>query len=341
MDRIVRVAAGASILAAALLATPNGLLAQSAAKDTSILIYNGQHLELTQAWADGFTRETGVKVVLRNGNDTELANQIVQEGSNSPADVILTENSPAMGLLDTAGLFAPVAPDTLRQVIDNFSPSNGHWTGVAARSTVFVYNKSKLTTAQMPKSIMDLADPAWKGRWGGALVGADFQAIVSAILELKGEAATLNWLQAMKHNATIFKGNVEALKTVNAGQVDAAVIYHYYFYRDQAKTGENSKNAALYYFRNQDPGAFVSVSGGGILRSSKHPQEAQAFLRFVTSKTGQEIVKNGDSFEYSVGVGVPSNPALVPLADLQPPKVDPAKLNSKKVMDLITGAGLM
>jgi iron(III) transport system substrate-binding protein len=60
------------------------------------------------------------------------------------------------------------------------------------------------------------------------------------------------------------------LKAVNSGQIEGGVIYHYYYLRDQAKTGENSGNAALYYFRRQDPGAFVSISGGGVLASSKH-----------------------------------------------------------------------
>ena len=31
----------------------------------------------TQAWADGFTKETGIKVTLRKGSDMEFANQIV------------------------------------------------------------------------------------------------------------------------------------------------------------------------------------------------------------------------------------------------------------------------
>ncbi len=148
--------------------------------------YNGQHLALTKEWADGFTKATGVKVVLRNAEDIELANQIVQEGAASPADVILTENSPAMDLLDQAGRFAPPPADTLSQVLDNFKPSDGHWSGVAARSTVFAYNKNKLKPDELPKSIMDLANPSWKGRWSAAVTGADFQAIISAILETQG-----------------------------------------------------------------------------------------------------------------------------------------------------------
>jgi iron(III) transport system substrate-binding protein len=326
-------------LALALIVSPALAMAQS--NDNGILIYNAQHESLTQAWADGFTKETGIKVTLRNGSDTELGNQLVQEGAASPADVFLTENSPAIALVAGAGLLAPLNADTLQQVPEAFRPSDGKWIGIAARSTVFAYNKTKLTPADLPKSLLDLAAPAWKGRWGASPAGADFQAIVSALLELKGEQATSDWLNSMKENALAYKGNSTAMKAVNAGEVDGAVIYHYYFFGDQAKTGENSKNVELHYFRNEDPGAFVSTSGGGVLASSKHAAEAQAFIKWVTGKGGQDILKTGTSFEYAVGVGAGSNPKLVPLSDLQAPKLDPSKLNSKKVTDLMTGAGLL
>lgn len=332
----------AAFAASILVATPWSL-AQTAPTPSAdgILVYNAQHGSLTKAWADAFTKDTGIKVTIRNGGDTELGNQIVQEGSASPADVFLTENSPAMALVDNANLFAALSAPTLAEVPANFRPSHGRWIGIAARSTVFVYNKAKLTPEQLPKSMLDLADPKWKGRWSASPAGADFQAIVSALLELKGEAATAAWLKGMKENAVLNKGNSVVLKAVNAGQIEGGVIYHYYYYGDQAKTGENSNNTQLHYFRNQDPGAFVSISGGGVLASSKHKPEAEAFVKWIAGKGGQEILKNGDAYEYAVGTGAASNAKLVPLADLHAPKVEPSKLNSKKVTDLMTQAGLL
>ena len=306
-----------------------------------IVVYNAQHASLAKAWSEAFTKDTGIKVTMRNGGDTELGNQIVQEGAASPADVFLTENSPAMALVDGAKLFAPLSAATLAEVPDNFRPAHGRWVGIAARSTVFVYNKNKLTPAQLPKSMMDLASPAWKGRWAASPSGADFQAIVSALLELKGEAATTSWLKGMKATVVPYKGNGTVLKAVNAGQVDGGLIYHYYRFGDQAKTGENSNNTELHYFRHQDPGAFVSLSGAGVLASSKHQPEAQAFVKWIAGKGGQDILKTGDSYEYAVGVGMPSNPKLVPLAELQAPRVEPSKLNSKKVTDLMTETGVL
>lgn len=312
-----------------------------AADSVGIVVYNAQHEGLTKAWVEGFTQETGIPVTLRNGDDTEMGNQIVQEGAASPADVFLTENSPAMVLVDNAGLFAPVDKTTLEQVDSAYRPAHGKWVGIAARSTVFVYNPSKLPETQLPKSIMDLAAPAWKGRWAASPGGADFQAIVAAILEQKGEAATLEWLKAMKTNFTAYRGNSSVLKAVNAGQIDSGVIYHYYSLVDQSKTGENSQNTALHYFKHKDPGAFVSISGGGVLATSQHKEQAQAFLRYVTGKEGQDTLKNGNSFEYAVGKNAQSNPKLVPLQQLDAPTVDASKLDSKKAVELMTQAGLL
>ncbi|WP_040884543.1 iron ABC transporter substrate-binding protein [Janibacter sp. HTCC2649] len=342
------VVATAAISAAALLlsacggdATDTSAPSSNAKVEGAITVYNAQHEELSQAWVDAFTKETGVKVTIRNGSDTELSNQIVAEGKASPADVFLTENSPAMAQVENADLFADVDKATLEQVPSQFRPSTAKWTGIAARSTVLVYDKRKVKEDELPKSMLDLAKPEWKGRWAASPTGADFQAIVAALIELKGADAAEQWLTAMKQNAKPYKGNSTAMKAVNAGEVETALIYHYYYYGDQAGTGENSANVAPYFFKNQDPGAFLSVSGGGVLKSSKNPAAAQALLKFITGKAGQEVLHTGDSFEYAIASDVPANAALVPIADLQSPTVDPAKLNSKTVTDLMTKAGLL
>ena len=332
-----------SCFSLALLSSSLFLSTQSVAADNNegIVVYNAQHENLVKSWVDGFTKETGIKVTLRNGDDSELGNQLVQEGSASPADVFLTENSPSMVLVDNAKLFAPLDAETLKQVPAEYRPAHGRWIGIAARSTVFVYNPEKLSEQQLPKSLMDLAKPEWKGRWAASPSGADFQAIVSAMLALKGEQTTLEWLKAMKANFVAYKGNSTVMKAVNAGQIDGGVIYHYYRFVDQSKTGENSKNTKLYYFKHQDPGAFVSLSGGGVLASSKHKAQAEAFIKYITGKEGQESLRTNNAFEYAVGVNAASNPKLVPLNELDAPKVEPSTLNSKKVIELMTQAGLL
>ena len=148
-------------------------------------------------------------------------------------------------------------------------------------------------------------------------------------------------MKALKENASRYKTNSVAMKAVNAGEIDGALIYHYYWFGDQAYRAEKSNNVAMHYFKNQDPGAVVSISGGRILTSSQHQKEAQAFLKWLTGKGGQTILRDGNSFEYAVGNGAQSNAKLVPMSELQAPKIEPSKLNSEKVTDLMTAAGLI
>lgn len=338
-----------TLLAAAVAAATLGLTAcgESTLEATGDLdaekltIYSAQHENLTEAWGKAFQEETGIEVQVRYGNDSSMGAQIVQEGSGSPADVFLTENSPAMTTVEQAGLLAPVDAATVGQVGEQFVPSSQDWVGIAARSTVLVYNPSKIAEADLPASLMDLADPKYAGQWGAAAGGADFQAIVSAVLAEKGEQATADWLAALKSNAKVYQNNIATMKAVNAGQSSMGVIYHYYWYRDQALSKSSSGNTELHYFKNEDPGAFVSLSGGGVLKTSKHAADAQKFLAFVTGPKGQELLRTTDVKEYAVGTDAQSDPALPPLADLQAPEIDPFTLNGPKVIDLMTKAGLL
>ena len=334
--------AAATVSALVLSACGNGSLEAGGELDANKLtIYSAQHKNLTEAWAKTFQEQTGVAVQIRFGSDSSMGAQIVQEGTRSPADVFLTENSPAMTTVQNADLLAPVDPATIAQVQPQFVPSSKTWVGIAARSTVLVYNPSKISEAELPASLMDLADPKYAGKWGAAAGGADFQAIVSAILELKGEKATADWLAGLKSGAKIYQNNIATMKAVNSGQVPMGVIYHYYWYRDQALEKASSGNTKLHYFKNQDPGAFVSLSGGAVLASSKHADDAQKFLAFITSAQGQKMLSSTETMEYAVGKGVDSDPALPPLASLDAPSIDPFHLNGPKVIELMTSAGLL
>jgi iron(III) transport system substrate-binding protein len=318
-----------------------GALTACGSGGDALTVYSAQHESLVRAMLEDFTEETGIEVEFRDANDTELANQIVQEGEASPADVFLTENSPAIDVVDDAGLLAPLETATLDQVDEAYRPSSGNWVGFAARSTVLAYQPEAVAEADLPASILDLADPAYEGRVGIAAGGADFQAIVSAVLALEGEDATREWLTGLENNAEVYASNTAVMQAVDEGQVDVGVMYHYYWYRDQAENGLVGDDAELHYFRNQDPGAFVSVSGAGVLASSDQPEQAQRLVRFLTDRAAQERLAGSSALEYAVGTGVASAEALPPLADLQAPDVDPGGLSSPEVTALMQEVGLL
>ena len=307
----------------------------------TLTVYSAQHESLVRTMLQDFTEETGIELEFRDANDSELANQIVQEGDASPADVFLTENSPSIDVVDEAGLLAPLDDATLEQVGEQYRPSSGNWVGFAARSTVLAYNPADIDEAQLPASILDLAAPEWQGRVGIAAGGADFQAIVSAVLAIEGEDATREWLSGLERNAEVYASNTAVMKAVDEGEVEVGVMYHYYWYRDRAEGGLVGDDARLYYFGNQDPGAFVSISGAGVLASSDQEQDAQRLVAFLTSAAAQERLADSSALEYAVGNGVASAEELPSLESLQAPVLDPGSLNAPLVTQLMQDVGLL
>jgi len=307
----------------------------------TLTVYSAQHESLVRTMLEGFTEETGIELEFRDANDSELANQIVQEGDASPADVFLTENSPSIDVVDEAGLLAPLDEATLEQVGEQYRPESSNWVGFAARSTVLAYNPADVAEAELPASILDLAAPEWQGRVGIAAGGADFQAIVSAVLAIEGEDATRAWLTGLQRNAEVYSSNTAVMKAVDESEVDVGVMYHYYWYRDQAEGGLVGDDAKLHFFGNQDPGAFVSVSGAGVLASSDQAEDAQRLVEFLTSPEAQERLAESSALEYAVGTGVDSADVLPPLAELDAPDVDPSSLNAPQVTELMQEVGLL
>lgn len=309
--------------------------------DDALVLYNAQNRGLMQALVEEFTKTTGIEVKLRNGGDSELGNQLVKEGAKSPADVFTTENATAMSLVDRAGLFAPLPPATLRGVPTQYVPASKRWVGVAARSTVLVFDPRQLSESALPASMLDLAKPEWQGKFGYAPTGADFQGIAAAVYALKGDQVGDAFVQGLKDNGVKHANNIAILKAVNSGEIPAGIIYHYYWFQDRARTGDDSDHAKLHYFGKRDPGAFLSIAGAGVLQSSDRATEAQQLVAFLASKQGQEVLAKSNDLQYAINHGVASNPALRPLTQLQPPAVPLSALDGPKVLAAFRRVGIL
>ena len=79
----------------------------------TITLYSGQHEQTANALVNAFEKKTGITVNIRSDDEDTLADQIVTEGSHSPADVFYTENSPPLESLQAKGLLAKVDSSTL------------------------------------------------------------------------------------------------------------------------------------------------------------------------------------------------------------------------------------
>jgi iron(III) transport system substrate-binding protein len=299
----------------------------------TITLYNGQHPQTTQALVAAFEKQTGIHVRERDGDESELAQQILQEGKSSPADVMYAENSPALMSLEGEGLLASLPASLLSQVPSQYNSPNGDWLGVSARVSVIVYNPSRVSKDQLPASVLDLAQPQWKGKLALAPTETDFAPIVTAVAKAEGESAALTWLKGMKANGAshTYPDNESLLTAVNGGQAAIGVVDHYYWWRLQQEIGASSTHVQLAYFAPKDPGYVIDVSGAGVLASSKHQSEAQQLLAYLVSNAGQQVIVGSDSFEYPLHPGVAPRAGLTPFDQLQPYPVSVSDLGDGSV----------
>jgi iron(III) transport system substrate-binding protein len=298
----------------------------SSARGTTITLYNGQHEQTTAALVSAFEKQTGIRVNVRTGDEAELGNQILQEGSSSPADVFYTENTPVLEALRELGLLAPVASSTLAAVPSRYDSAQGDWVGVSARVSVLVYNTSQVKPAELPSSILELAEPKWRDRVGFAPSETDFQPLITAIVKLDGLATAERWLKGLQANSRTYPDNETVVAQVNNGESAVGLINHYYWFRLRAEIGAGAMHSALHYYAAGSPGDLVNVSGAAILKSSSHQAAAQKLLAFLVSRTGQETIARSHSYEYPLRPGVAPAPGLRPFADLQPAPLTPAEL---------------
>ncbi len=299
--------------------------AAQAAGDTTLTLYNGQHARTTAALVDAFTKATGIKVEIRRGGSSQLANQIIEEGSASPADVFYSEESPPVAALSKRGLLSKLDDATLKQVPSTYVAKDGTWLGASLRSRVVAYNKAMVKESEFPASVLDFATEAWKGKIAYVPTSGAFQEQIVAISQLKGRDAAFNWLKGLKAYGRSYNGNGAAMKAVEAGEIAAALINNYYWFAVAKEVGDAKMKSALFYFGHKDPGALITVSAAGILKSSKKQEAAQKFLAFMVSAAGQQAIVDSVA-EYPVRAGIKSPYALKPFSELDPPPVTPDDL---------------
>lgn len=300
---------------------PGTTTAPGATPEAKVVVYSGRSEELVGPILARFEEATRIDVEIRYAGTSELAATILEEGDNSPADVFFSQDGGALGALAAEGRLQPLPADVLELVDARFRSGDGLWVGVSGRARVLAYDTRKLSEADLPASVLDLADPAWKGRLGWVPTNASFQTFVSAMRRQLGDEATKAWLEAVRANEPrVYEGNAAALQAVAAGEVDAALVNHYYLFQAQRESG-GALPVANHFFTGGDPGALVNVAGVGILPTAGHPVAADRLVRFLLAEDAQRYFSD-ETFEYPLVTGIAADDRLPPLESIESPDLD-------------------
>ena len=273
--------------------------------EPDLVIYNAQHEELIDEVAEGLRGEDRHRgrAAQRLG---PRAGQPARRGGRQPRRP--TCSSPRTPRRcrwsQPRACFAPLDRATLDQIPDAVPPRRrqlDRLRGPLDRARL--QHRPGAGQAELPASILDLAEPEWKGRISFSpdrrRLPGDRQ---RGARRSRARRPPGSGSRGSRRTATVYDGNNVVLESVNAGEVETGVIYHYYWYRDQEESGENSDDSQLHFFGDQDPGAFVSVSGAGVLAAGEHQEDAQEFVDYLASAEGQQVHRR------QLRAGVPAQP---------------------------------
>jgi iron(III) transport system substrate-binding protein len=313
-------------------------VAQVSLSGETLTVYSGRSEDLIAPILQQFTAETGVQVEVRYGSTAEMAAVILEEGDNSPADVYIAQDAGALGALAQEGRLLALPSDILTRVPAEFRSSDGLWVGLSGRARVLVYNTEILTEADLPASILDLANPEWAGRIGWAPTNGSLQAHITAMRLLLGDDAVRAWLEALVANGAVtYEGNTPVVQAVIDGEVQVGLVNHYYLYGFLADNPDVP--AANYFFPGGDPGALVNVAGAGVVSTSDQPGLAQRLILYLLGNTAQEYFA-AETFEYPLVAGIEPSVELRPLSEIEVPMLDLSDLSDlQATLDLLSETG--
>lgn len=314
------------------------------AQDTPTLtIYSGRGESLVGPIIEQFSETTGVNVEVVYGNTAAVANQIIEEGENSPADVYYGQDAGALGALANEGLLAPLPEAITDLVAPEFRSPDGLWVGTSGRARVLVYNPALVEAMglTLPESILDLTKPEYEGLVGWAPENASLQAQVTALRVLIGDEATEAWLTGMVENGAVGFGssNTNLYLAVANGEIPMGISNHYYLFGLLADDPELP--LAQHIFPNGDPGALVNVAGAGVLATSDQPELAQQFIEFLLSPVAQQYFAT-ETYEYPVIEGIITDSRLIPLDTIETPEIDLSDLDDlQTTIEMIESSGAL
>lgn len=306
---------------------------------TELTVYSGRSEEFIAPFFAQWESQSGIKLNIRYGDSAELAAQILEEGSNSPADLFLSQDAGSLGAVAEAGLFTQLSAEVASAIPAQYVAANRNWVGVTGRARVFAYAPDRVKL--LPQSVADLTKSEYKNQVGIAPTNASFQAFVTALIENKGADFAKSWLKALQANGVkIYAKNSAIVEAIDKGEISIGLVNHYYIGEVSEGLGRavNVKNG---FFAPGDLGNLINVSGAGVLASSKKYKAADDLINFLTSVTTQAKFVT-DTHEYALLPGAAAPEGVPALDQIGAPSVDLSSLkNIKATQDLLIEVGLL
>ncbi|MDO8839200.1 MAG: Fe(3+) ABC transporter substrate-binding protein [Parvibaculum sp.] len=308
-----RLYAGILILGLAIaliVGTQMGTDRNAVSASATLNIYSARHYDTDLALYDKFTEETGIAINLIEGDSDELIARIEREGTQSPADLLITVDAGRLWRAEEKGLFQPVASEILQtRIPEHLRHPDELWFGLSKRARIVIYNKAKGRPEKL-ETYADLADPSHKGEICMRSSSNIYNlSLLAAIIEHQGTEEAENWTRGVVANfARQPQGNDTGnIQAVAAGECRISLVNTYYVGRlmgsDKAEDRAVAEAVGLVFPDQQGNGTHVNISGAGVLKHAPNRANAVRFIEFLTDDWAQRAFSE-QNHEYAAVPGV-------------------------------------
>ncbi|WP_394240344.1 extracellular solute-binding protein [Halopseudomonas laoshanensis] len=260
------------------------------AQAKELVVYSSRQEHLIKPVFELYTEQTGVKINYITDSEAPLMARLRAEGANTPADMFITVDAGNLWQAEQMGLFRAVKSDVIEgNIPSQYRAESGQWTGLSLRARTIVYSTERVDPADL-STYEALADDEWKGRLCLRTSKKVYnQSLVATMIETLGEERTTEVVKGWVANleTPVFSNDTSLMEAIDAGQCDVGIVNTYYFGRLH-KDNPDVK-VALFWPNQDDRGVHVNISGAGVTKHTKQPEEAIKFLEWMTTPEAQRI----------------------------------------------------
>lgn len=269
-------------------------------------IYTARHYEADEEVYKKFTEETGIEVNVVKGEAEELIERLKREGESTQADLFITVDGGVLANAKNNDILQPVKSDVIdKNVPANLRDKDNNWVGMSTRARVIVYSKDRVKPEQL-STYEALTEPQWKGKvLARSSTSLYNQSLLASFIELNGEEKAEQWAQGIVNNFARQPdgGDRDQAKAIAAGTGDVAIMNTYYVGLlvnsedpEEAKVGES---IGVFFPNQETNGTHVNISGIGLTKHSKNPENATKLIEYMTGVEAQEYL-SAHNFEFPV-----------------------------------------
>jgi iron(III) transport system substrate-binding protein len=294
VSRGIRVLLAVALVAAALVVVLVLMLRGTSPPDKEVVVYTSADSAYSRPVAEAFEKQAGIRVLLvpdpEASKTTGLYNRLIAEKNRPRADVFWNSEIGRTLLLGRKGILEPLDPPSAASLPSEFRPRNALWHGFACRVRVLIYNRKLVKPEDAPKTVLDLANPRWKGKAAMArpLFGTS-ATHVAALRTTMGREKASDFLRKLEANGLqVVDGNGIVADLVASGQALVGLTD-----TDDAWYRRDSGKPLEMVYPDQGPGqsgALVIPNTAARIARGPNPGPAAAFLDFLCSPEAERIL---------------------------------------------------